>query len=71
MASKLTGETLNEVRKYIAPFRAHSTTLDGAQPLLVVPIVVDFVQEFNRLPLSMEGLTHLCFLWFGREPVRL
>ena len=43
MASKLVRETLNEVSKYIAQFRAHAATLDGAQLLLGVPIVVDGV----------------------------
>ena len=43
-------------------------TLDGAQLLLVVPIVVDGIQEVNHLTISWEGLIHLCFLWLGREP---
>ena len=71
MASKLTGETLNEVSKYIVPFRAHAAMLDGAQLLLVVPILVDVVQEFNHFPFSREGLIHLCFLWLGRNLVHL
>ena len=71
MASKLAGETLNEVSKYIAPLRAHAATLDGAQLLLVIPNIVDVVQDINHLSINREGHIHLYFLWLGREPVRL
>ena len=68
MGSKLAGETLNEMSKNVAPFRAHAATLDGAQLLLVFPVVVDGVHEFDHLPVSREGFISLRFLGLGREP---